>query len=245
MIAMHKLSPILERFNASEIAGMMGTVAQMLDDGRELWDFSTGEPDFDTPLHIKNAAIEAINKGETKYSPSDGTISVREAVRRKFERDNNLVFDVEQIIVASGAKPLLADIFRTIAGEGDEIVLAAPCWPSHVGMIELAGARPVYVNTAQDNEFIMEPEDLAKSITARTRAIILCMPSNPTGCVYLPDQLQGLAAVLRNYPDLWIITDDLYEHIIFDDRQFHSILEVAPDLGDRTIVVNGVSKPMR
>ncbi len=236
------LSPILERFVPSPISKMSSAVSVMLAEGCTLLDFSTGEPDFDTPEHIKQAAIEAINRGETKYSPTDGTIDVRKAVQRKFERENNLGFGLEQIIVASGAKPLLADIIRTIAGDGDEIVLARPCWPSHVGMIELSGAKPVFVDTSQETGFIMSPESLSAVLTDRTRALLFCAPSNPTGAVYSSQALSAIAEILRKYPDLWIITDDLYEHIIYDGRAFHTILEIAPDLADRTIVVNGVSK---
>ncbi len=239
---MPPLAPILERFVPSPISKMSSTVSIMLAEGRTLFDFSTGEPDFDTPEHIKQAAIEAINRGETKYSPTEGTIDVRKAVQRKFERENNLGFELEQIIVASGAKPLLADIIRMIAGDGDEIALARPCWPSHVGMIELAGAKPVFVNTLQEAGFIMSPENLSAALTDRTRALLLCAPSNPTGAVYSSQALLAIAEVIRKHPDLWIITDDLYEHIIYDGRAFQTILEIAPDLADRTIVVNGVSK---
>ena len=239
---MPALSPLLELFKPSAIAGMMGTVARLQSEGKKLYDFSTGEPDFDTPAHIKQAAIDAIIRGETKYTPSDGSIAARQAVQRKFARDNNLAFNLEQIIVATGAKPLLADIIRAMAGPGDEITLAAPCWPSHVGMIELAGATPVFVKTTQGDGFIMQPDQLEQNITPKTRAIILCAPSNPTGAVYSRQALLDIADVLTKHPDLWIITDDLYEHIIYDNHQFHSILEVAPDLADRTIVVNGVSK---
>jgi len=239
---MPSLSPLLDHFKPSAIAGMMRTVAQLQAEGRKLYDFSTGEPDFDTPEHIKQAAIEAIRRGETKYSPTDGTIAVRSAVQRKFERENNLAFNLEQIIVATGAKPLLADIIRTMASHGDEIVLAAPCWPSHVGMIELAGAAPVFVTTSQGDGFIMKTDQLDRAITAKTRAVLLCAPSNPTGAVYCRKTLHDIAEVLRKHPDIWIITDDLYEHILYDNREFISLLEVAPDLANRCIVVNGVSK---
>jgi len=169
-------------------------------------------------------------------------LAVRSAVQRKFERDNNLEFQLEQIIVATGAKPLLADIIRAMASTGNEIILTAPCWPSHVGMIELAGATPVFVKAGQSDGFIMKPDQLENAISAATRAVILCAPSNPTGAVYSSQALLDIAEVLRKYPDIWIITDDLYEHIIYDNKVFHSILQVAPDLANRTIVVNGVSK---
>jgi aspartate aminotransferase len=236
------LSPILNRFKPSAIAATMALAARMRSEGHELYDFSTGEPDFDTPEHIKQAAVAAIRRGDTKYSPTDGTIAMREAVQRKFERDNGLTFTLQQIIVASGAKPLLADIVRTLASDGDEIVLAAPCWTSHAGIIELTGAKPVYVAANQAQGFKMTPGALADSFTSRSRAVVLCSPSNPTGATYSETQLLALAEVLRLRPDVWIIADDLYEHIVFDGRRFCTLLNVAPDLADRTIVVNGVSK---
>jgi len=242
MIAEPKLSPILERFKPSAIAVTMALAARMRAEGCELYDFSTGEPDFDTPQHIKQAAMAAIGRGETKYSPTDGTIAMREAVQRKFARDNGLTFTLPQIIVGSGAKPLLADIIRTLGSDGDEIVLAAPCWTSHVGIIELAGAKPVHVTATQAQGFKMTPGALADAMTARSRAVLLCSPSNPTGATYTELELAALAEVLRHRPDVWIITDDLYEHIVFDGRRFCTLLNVAADLADRTIVVNGVSK---
>ena len=169
-------------------------------DGQTLYDFSTGEPDFDTPDHIRQAAVQAIARGETKYSPTDGTIAMRRAVQRKFERDNDLGFALGQIIVASGAKPLLADIIRTLATDGDDIVLTAPCWPSHVGMIELAGARPVCVATTQADGFRMAPERLAEALSNQTRAVLLCSPSNPSGAIYPQQELQAIAEILRRHP---------------------------------------------
>jgi aspartate aminotransferase len=239
---MAQLSPILDRFKPSAIADIMGIAARMRANDLKLYDFSTGEPDFDTPDHIKRAAIEALSRGETKYSPTDGTIAVRQAVQRKFARDNNLDFLLQQIIVASGAKPLLADIIRTLASEGDEVVLARPCWTSHIGMIQLVGAKPTYVTTTQAQGFKMTSEGLAEILSPRTRVVVLCSPSNPSGAVYSETELSAIADVLRTRPDVWILTDDLYEHIIFDGRKFCTILNVAPDLADRTVVVNGVSK---
>ncbi|MBZ0260826.1 MAG: pyridoxal phosphate-dependent aminotransferase [Hyphomicrobiales bacterium] len=239
---MPQLSPILDRFKPSAIAGIMGIAARMRAKGLKLYDFSTGEPDFDTPDHIKRAAIEALSRGETKYSPTDGSIAVRQAVQRKFARDNSLDFSLQQVIVASGAKPLLADIIRTLASEGDEVVLARPCWTSHIGMIQLVGAKPVYVTTAQAQGFKMNSGSLADVLSPRTRAVVLCSPSNPSGAVYSEAELSTIADVLRTRPDVWIVTDDLYEHIVFDGRKFCTILNVAPDLADRTVVVNGVSK---
>ena len=239
---MPELSPILDQFRPSAIAGMMSVAAIMRAKGLKLYDFSTGEPDFDTPDHVKQAATEAIWRGETKYSPTDGTIAVRQAVRRKFARDNNLDFSLHQIIVASGAKPLLADIFRTLVSQGDEVILAKPCWTSHIGMVQLVGARPAYVTTTQAQSFKMNLSALEEALSPRTRAVVLSSPSNPAGVVYSEVELAGIADVLRTRPDVWVVTDDLYEHIMFDGRKFCTLLNVAPDLAERTVMVNGVSK---
>lgn len=239
---MPELSPLLERFQPSAIAGMSTIVARMRNEGHTLYDFSMGEPDFDTPEHICAAAVEAIERGETRYAPVDGTIALREAVQRKFSRDNHLDFQIEQIVAASGAKPLLADMIRTIAAEGDEIVLAAPCWTSHIGMIRLAGARPVLVPTDPSQGFRVTPDALTNALTSKTRAVLLCAPSNPSGAVYPDEEFAAIAEVLRQHKDVWVITDDLYEHIVFDGRKFRTLIEIAPDLADRTVLVNGVSK---
>jgi aspartate aminotransferase len=239
---MPQLSSLLDRFKPSAIVGVSNLAAELRHQGVKLYNFSIGEPDFATPAHICEAAIAAIHRGQTKYSPTDGSIALREAVQRKFKRDGNFDFSMEQIVATSGAKPLIADILRTITTEGDDIVLAVPAWTSHVGMVNLVGANPVFVETSQQSGFRMTPEKLAQAMSDRTRAVLLCAPSNPSGAVYSRDEMVALAEVLADYPNAWIISDDLYEHIVFDGERFHSILEVAPELADRTVLVNGVSK---
>jgi len=235
-------SPLLDRFQPSAIVGVSNLAARLSHQGVKLYNFSIGEPDFATPEHICQAAIAAIDRGQTKYSPTDGSIALREAVQRKFKRDSGFEFSLNQIVATSGAKPLIADILRTITAEGDDIVLAVPAWTSHVGMINLVGANAVFVATSQQTSFRMTPQALDAVMTDKTRAVLLCAPANPSGAVYSRSEMKALAEVLAKYPDAWIISDDLYEHIVFDKKCFHSILEVAPELAGRTVLVNGVSK---
>jgi aspartate aminotransferase len=235
-------SPILDRFKPSAISEIFSLAARLKAEGRKIYDLSTGEPDFDTPRHIRDAAAEAMAAGDTKYSPVDGTFAMKAAVSRKFQRENALTFTNDEIVIASGAKPLLADAIRTIASPGYDVVLSAPCWPSHVGMIEIAGASPRYVHTSVDTGFKMTPATLAAAMTPATRAVLLCSPSNPTGATYSAAELSALAEVLVRHPDVWVVSDDLYEHILFDGRSFSTMAQVAPALRSRTLTVNGVSK---
>jgi aspartate aminotransferase len=236
------LSPILDRFKPSTISEIFSLAATLKAEGRKIYDLSTGEPDFPTPRHIRDAAAEAMAAGDTKYSPTDGTFAMKAAVSRKFQRDNGLTYTNDEIVIASGAKPLLADAIRTIASPGCDVVLQAPCWPSHIGMIEIAGASPRYVHTGMEAGFKMTPPALAAAMTSATRAVLLCSPSNPTGAAYSAAELAGLAEVLARYPDVWVISDDLYEHILFDGRSFATIVQATPALRSRTLTVNGVSK---
>jgi aspartate aminotransferase len=240
--ALPALSPILDRFKPSAISEIFSLAARLKAEGRKIYDLSTGEPDFHTPRHIRNAAAEAMAAGDTKYSPTDGTFAMKAAVSRKFQRDNSLTYTNDEIVIANGAKPLLADAIRTIASPGCDVILAAPCWPSHIGMIEIAGASPRFVRTNMETGFKMTPAALAAAMTPATRAVLLCSPSNPTGATYSATELAQLAEVLGRHPDVWIVSDDLYEHILFDGRSFSTIAQVAPELRSRTLTVNGVSK---
>jgi len=236
------LSRVFERFEPSLISEIFSLAVRLKEDGRALFDFSTGEPDFDTPGHIKAAAVAAMALGETKYTSIDGTRALRSAIREKFARDNGLDYPEEQIVVGSGAKPLLFNALQAMLDPGDEVVIPTPCWPSHVGAVRLAGGIPVFAETGLDDGFKLTPEKLEAALGPRTACLILCSPSNPTGAGYSTEDLRGLAKVLLEHPDVWIISDDPYEHIVFDDFDFATIAAVEPRLYERTLTVNGVSK---
>lgn len=235
-------SDILGRFQASPISGIFTTVQRLRGEGRDLLDFSVGEPDFDTPPHIREAGKSAINRGETRYTPTDGGMELKEAVRRKFRIENGLDYPLAQIIAGTGAKPLLAAAVQAILSPGDEAILSTPCWPSHVGMVEMARGRAVKLATGFDTGFKMTAQQLDRAIGSKTRLVILCSPSNPTGAVYDEAELRALAQVLLAHPQIAILSDDLYEHILFDGRRFNTIAAVEPRLFGRTMTVNGLSK---
>jgi aspartate aminotransferase len=239
---MPALSSLLDRFLPSAVSDIFTLTAKLKAQGKKIYDLSTGEPDFDTPQHVKEAAVKAIAEGCTKYTPVDGSLAIKSAIARKFWRDNGLNYSEDEIVVANGAKPLLADAIRTLANPASEVVLASPCWPSHVGMIEIAGAYPRFVRTTEDTGFKMTPEALGAAITPKTSVVLLCSPSNPTGATYTHAELEGLSAALARHPDVWIVSDDLYEHILFDGRSFATMAAVNPSLASRILTVNGVSK---
>ncbi len=239
---MPALSSRLDRFEPSPISQLFDRATRKKSEGKTLWDFSTGEPDFDTPPHICLAGKNAIDAGDTRYTPVAGTVALKAAISRKFSRDNDLEFSPSQIVVGAGAKPLIAAAMQAVVGTGDEVILTTPCWPSHVGMIGLAGATPSRVPVNEKTAFKLNPELLSRAITPRTKLLILCSPSNPTGAVYSADELRALGEVLQAHPDIWVLSDDLYEHIIFDGRRFATLAQAAPGLSERILTVNGVSK---
>ena len=235
------LSNLIKSVPSSAIIDTFNRAYDLRLNGADLIDLSVGEPNFDTPEHIRLAGIAAINIGDTRYSPSDGTTVLKEAIAQKFERDNGLQFAIKNIVVSAGAKPLLAAAIQTISNPGDEIIIPTPLWASHLGMVQTVGADPVLIDT-QLSDFKLTAHQLEAHITARTRLLILCSPSNPTGAVYSRTELESLADILRRYPKVMAMSDDLYEHIIFDDQEFWTLAQVAPDLKDRILTVNGVSK---
>ena len=210
--------------------------------GRDIIGLAAGEPDFDTPDNIKEAAIKAIRDGKTKYTDPDGMPALKEAVVAKFQRENNLTYKTSQVHVAPGGKPVIYNALVATVNPGDEVIIPAPYWVSYPDMTLLAGGTPVPVLTTAENGFKVQAADLEAAITPKTKWLILNSPSNPSGAVYSAADLRALADVLLRHPHVWILTDDMYEHLIFDDFKFATIAEVEPALYDRTLTMNGVSK---
>ncbi len=210
--------------------------------GQDIIGLGAGEPDFDTPDFIKEAAIQAIRNGFTKYTPVGGTAGLKKAIIAKFERDNGLSYTPKQILVSCGAKQSIYNLLQALLSKGDEAIILAPYWVSYPDMVLLAEANPVIIEAGLTQHFKIKPEQLAAAITPRTRLVILNSPSNPTGIAYTRAELAGLGEVLRQHPDIVIATDDIYEHIQWVEEPFSNIAMVCPDLYDRTVVINGVSK---
>jgi aspartate aminotransferase len=210
--------------------------------GRDIISLDAGEPDFDTPDSIKEAAIAAIRGGQTKYTTVDGTPALKQAICDKFKRENGLTYTPEQITVGAGGKHVLFNALLATLNEGDEVIVPAPYWVSYPDMTLLAGGAPVFVECPAEKGFKLQPQDLERTITPRTKWLVLNSPSNPTGAAYTRDELKALAHVLLRHPHVYILNDDMYEHVIYDGFAFSTIAEVEPGLYDRTLTVNGVSK---
>jgi aspartate aminotransferase len=210
--------------------------------GRPVIDLGAGEPDFDTPEHIKAAAVEAIRKGQTKYTPVEGTAALKAAIIEKFRRENGLEYGPDQIVVSSGAKQTCYNVAVAVLNPGDEAIVPAPYWVSYPDMVKLADGEPVIVSAGIEDGFKITPRALEAAITERTRLIFLNSPSNPTGAAYTRSGWQALGAVLKRYPNIVIAADDMYEHIYWGKEPFTSIAAACPDLYDRTVTINGVSK---
>jgi aspartate aminotransferase len=203
---------------------------------------TVGEPDFATPGHAIEAAHQAALAGNTKYPPQDGIPALKAAVQRKFKRDNHLDYALDEIMVGNGGKQIIFNAFMATLNEGDEVVIPAPYWISYADMAKVAGGKPVLVNCPQNNGFKLRPEDLEAAITPRTKWLLLNFPSNPTGAACSRAEMQAIADVMLRHPDIWILTDDMYEHVIYDGFEFCTIAEVEPRLKERTLTVNGASK---
>jgi aspartate aminotransferase len=212
--------------------------------GRDVISLSVGEPDFDTPDHIKEAAIAAIRRGETKYPPVLGIVPLREAIAAKFKRENGLDYKASQTIVGTGGKQILFNTFLATCDQGDEVIIPAPYWVSYPDMVTIANGKPVIVPTKLENGFKLQPEDLERAITPRTKWLLLNSPSNPTGAAYTRDELKALTDVLMQPKNhhVWVLTDDIYEHLIYGDFKFYTVCQVEPGLMDRTLTLNGMSK---
>jgi len=210
--------------------------------GRNIISLGAGEPDFDTPDNIKEAAIRAIREGKTKYTTVDGIPELKEAIAAKFARENGLSYKPSQVNVSPGGKPVIFNAMMATLNPGDEVVVPTPYWVSYPDMVLLAGGTPVFAPTTAASGFKLKPAELEAVITPRTRWLILNSPSNPSGAAYTKDELKGLAEVLLHHPHVWILTDDMYEHLMFDDMPFWTIAQVEPALYARTLTMNGVSK---
>ncbi|RJQ28300.1 MAG: pyridoxal phosphate-dependent aminotransferase [Peptococcaceae bacterium] len=214
---------------------------QMIAAGEKVINFGVGEPDFDTPEHIKTAAVDAIRAGMTKYTPVAGTVELKKAIVQKLRRDQNLEYDPAQIVVSVGAKHALYNAIQVLCQPGDEVILPAPYWVSYLEQIKLAGARPVIVNTAMENGFKLTPADLSAVATSHTRLLILNSPGNPTGAVYTSAELQALTEIILEH-EMAVISDEIYEKLIYDGLEHISIVSLNPAMKERTVIVNGVSK---
>jgi aspartate aminotransferase len=210
--------------------------------GKDVISLAAGEPDFDTPDNIKEAAIKAIRDGKTKYTNVDGIVELKEAICAKFSRENGLSYTPSQVNVSPGGKPVIFNAMTASLNPGDEVVIPAPYWVSYPDMVLLAGGEPKFVMTTAETGFKVQPADLEAAITPRTRWVMLNSPSNPSGAAYTRAELRAVADVLLRHPHVWILTDDMYEHLVFGDFEFTTIAQVEPALYDRTLTMNGVSK---
>ncbi len=211
-------------------------------EGKDIIGMGAGEPDFDTPDHIKDAAKAAMDAGDTKYTPVPGTADLKQAIVDKFKRDNDLTYTQDQVIVGTGGKQVLYNALMATLNAGDEVIIPAPYWVSYPDMVLLAEGNPVIVECPQDSGFKLQPQDLENAITDKTKWVILNSPSNPTGAGYTHDEIKALTDVLLKYPNVWLLVDDMYEHLVYDGFKFATPAQVEPKLFDRTLTVNGVSK---
>lgn len=221
---------------------MSALATQLRDQGRDVISLSAGEPDFDTPDHIKAAAIQAITDGKTKYTDPDGMMVLKRAICEKFRRENQLDYEPNQISVGTGGKQILFNALIATLNPGDEVIIPAPYWVSYPDMVALAGGTPVIVPTTAENGYRLDADDLRRAMTPRTKWFIFNSPSNPTGAAYSHDQLRALTDVLLDHPQVHIMSDDMYEHLVYDGFEFVTPAQIEPRLYDRTLTCNGVSK---
>ena len=232
----------MTRVRPSPTSAALALAAELKAAGRDVVSLGAGEPDFDTPAHVKQAAIDAIHAGMTKYTPIDGTAELKAAIQRKFVRDNNLHYEPGQILVSSGAKQTLFNVCQAVLSPGDEAIVPAPYWVSYPDMVRLADAEPVIIETDIEAEFKISANALKAALTDRTRLLFLNSPSNPTGSCYSKAELEKLGSVLAKFPQVVIAADDIYEKIYWADEPFCSFASACPELADRTVTINGVSK---
>lgn len=239
---MEFISHRMSRIKPSPTLVISARAAEMKALGGDVIGLAAGEPDFDTPQHIKDAATAGLSQGKTKYTAVEGTLALRKAIAKKFKRENSIDYNPDQIIVSAGAKHVIFNALLATLNPGDEVIIPAPFWVSYPDMVELAEGVPVPVRCSQENHLKLTPEILTEHITPRTKWLILNSPNNPSGMLYTKEELEALATVLRKFPHVHVLSDDIYEHLVYDGLEFHTLAQVAPDLKERILTVNGVSK---
>lgn len=242
ILSMANLSDRVNRVKPSPTLVITAKAQELKRAGKDIISLGAGEPDFDTPEHIKAAGIAAIQNGQTRYTAVDGTADIKEAIIAKFKRDNGLSYEMNQILVSSGGKQSFYNLCQAALNDGDEVIIPAPYWVSYPDMALLAGGEPVIVEAGIEQGFKITATQLEEAITEKTKMVVINSPSNPTGAVYSADELKAIGAVLAKHPQIIIASDDMYEHIMLGEAKFVNILEVCPGLTDRTVVMNGVSK---
>jgi aspartate aminotransferase len=236
------LADALSRVKPSATIEITQKARELKAKGRDVISLSVGEPDFDTPENVKEAAKRAIDRGETKYTPVSGIVPLREAIAKKFKRENGVDYKPSQTIVGTGGKQVIYNALLATLNPGDEVIVPRPYWVSYPEMVVLCGGTPVFVEATLEDGFKLKPEPLERAITPKTKWIILNSPSNPSGAAYARDELKALTDVLVRHPDVWVLTDDMYEHLTYGDFEFVTPAQVEPNLYERTLTMNGVSK---
>ena len=239
---MVELSHSIKRIKPSATMAVTQKARELKAAGKDIIGLGAGEPDFDTPENIKKAAIQAINAGDTKYTPVDGTPELKKAIKAKFKRENNLDYELDEISVGTGGKQIIFNAFAVSLNESDEVIIPAPYWVTYPDVVNYFNGKPIFVQCGEESGFKITPQQLENTINQSTKWFILNSPSNPTGSCYTKSELLELANVLKKYPHVNIMTDDLYEHLIYDDNEFHTFASIAPELKERILTLNGVSK---
>ena len=239
---MVELSHSIKRIKPSATMAVTQKARELKAAGKDIIGLGAGEPDFDTPENIKKAAIQAINGGDTKYTPVDGTPELKKAIKAKFKRENNLDYELDEISVGTGGKQIIFNAFAVSLNESDEVIIPAPYWVTYPDVVNYFNGKPIFVQCGEESGFKITPQQLENTINQSTKWFILNSPSNPTGSCYTKNELLELANVLKKFPHVNIMTDDLYEHLIYDDNEFHTFASIAPELKERILTLNGVSK---
>ena len=239
---MVELSHSIKRIKPSATMAVTQKARELKAAGKDIIGLGAGEPDFDTPENIKKAAIQAINDGDTKYTPVDGTPELKKAIKAKFKRENNLDYELDEISVGTGGKQIIFNAFAVSLNESDEVIIPAPYWVTYPDVVNYFNGKPIFVKCGEESGFKITPQQLENTINQSTKWFILNSPSNPTGSCYTKNELLELANVLKKYSHVNIMTDDLYEHLIYDDNEFHTFASIAPELKERILTLNGVSK---